>query len=133
MRQRVGLPVARLLHKTDRKKKKNAIHGFLTWDMSYDRYPLASVSELSKMLKQVRNLLPRVSCPALILHARRDRKVPVHNAYNVYRRIPGHDKIKVILDDPCHMITKGEEKKRVEEEIVRFLRTYENNRGGGKG
>ncbi|MDN4473993.1 alpha/beta fold hydrolase [Demequina zhanjiangensis] len=54
----------------------------------------------------VRDLLPQVSCPTLILHSRDDRRVPVSEARDLAALIP--DSRLVLLDSASHLIGAAE-------------------------
>lgn len=51
-------------------------------------------------------LAPQVSCPTLILHSRRDVRVPVDQAMELAALIPGSR--LVFLDSPSHLLTEHE-------------------------
>jgi carboxylesterase len=93
-------------------------------EMGYDRYPIEALSEFLKLLQYVRNHLPRVARPILIMHARGDRVVPTDNADQIYQSVSSSDKKKIILDDPCHMITRGKDQDRIHQEIDRFIQAH---------
>lgn len=90
----------------------------------YDQYPLAAVSELNKLLKHVRHSLSEVKCPVLIVHARGDKRVLEINAEEIVHRISSPDKRTVYLNHPTHVVTKGEDRERVQEEVARFIRSH---------
>ena len=68
----------------------------------------------------VSDIAPEVSCPTLVVHARRDVRVPESQAREIARLIP--DSRLVLLDSANHIITKDEPAWAVlVEEVDRFL------------
>jgi pimeloyl-ACP methyl ester carboxylesterase len=68
----------------------------------------------------VRRLLPRVSVPTLILHARGDQLVPFESGRALARGIPGARIVS--LDSDCHLLMRGDPAwPRAEAEIRAFL------------
>ena len=92
--------------------------------IGYDRYPLNSVLELGKFLKVLRRRLSDVTCPILIVHGSKDRRIQVKNAERIFREVGSSEKRKIVLDDPNHMITLGGCKEKVFGEAVEFIRRY---------
>jgi esterase/lipase len=63
------------------------------------------------------------------MHSRGDGRIPVSNAEILFRELGSVDKRLSLLDYPCHVITKGEDRKRVETEIHQFIRKNARNPG----
>ena len=110
-----ALPVLRRFKRYWEKKRKPAAPEF-----GYDRYPLYALAEMIKLLSRMRKRLPRVSCPALIMHAKNDPVVSSRNSVRIYRRIASKDKRIRLLDDPTHLIPLGLDAEAVYHEIERF-------------
>ena len=89
--------------------------------VEYDRYPLAAVVELMKLLHHVEGAIGRIEIPTLILHARGDRRVSVTNADRIFQAVGSRIKERILLDDPTHMVMLGEDRIRVEREVCRFV------------
>lgn len=118
------VPVIRLFKKNWKKRHRPLVGRDYPEIREYDCYPLDSVMELRRFLKVAYESLPEVKTPVLILHARGDRRIPVGNADTIYDRIAAGDKKKILLDDPCHLITMGEDRERVNREVFQFIRAH---------
>lgn len=103
------------------KKKRPSSSRLFPDQLEYDRYPLSAVLQLCEFLGVLRGRLEKVKAPVLVLHARGDRRIHHHNAEWIHARVSSHDKRKILLDDPCHLIMLGNDRDRVEEEVVRFI------------
>jgi DNA-binding CsgD family transcriptional regulator len=69
----------------------------------------------------IRDLLPRVSCPALVLHARGDMRVPLEEGRQVAALIPGARFVP--LESRNHILVENEPAwGRLVEEVRAFLR-----------
>lgn len=93
-------------------------------EIGYDRYPLSGLRQLLLLLKNLRMQICKIRVPVLVIHGRRDKKVPVQNAKWIYGAVPGNQKELVILDSNHHVITKGETAARVTELILNFIEKY---------
>jgi len=106
------------------KKKGRGSPDSYPLERGYDRYPIASVTEFMKLLHRARSRLTEVRCPALIMHAQGDRRVPDINAEIIYQNIGSKEKYKILLEAPCHNIARGENRQKVAEEVFRFIRNH---------
>jgi len=85
-------------------------------------FPASCLYEHTRFVEVVKKELPRVETPILILHAREDDMVSLKNAQYILDRIGSKDKALVVLEDSYHMITIDQEKVKVAEEMVKFLK-----------
>ena len=90
--------------------------------IAYDRFPSQCLHELFRVIRRTKNILPAVTAPALIIHAKEDDIVSTKNADYVESRIGSRKVRKVILDDSYHMVTLDNQKEVVAEETIRFFR-----------
>ncbi len=88
----------------------------------YDRFPSQCLHELFKIIRRTKIILPEVTAPTLIIHAREDDIVSTKNADYVERRIGSRNVRKIILDDSYHMVTLDNQKEVVAEEVTRFFK-----------
>lgn len=96
------------------------------WRGARRRYPrrayrfvaLRAVEELYRGLPEVRASLPLVSCPALVLCARRDHVVPVRDGIEAYARLGSEQKELVVLQHAFHAVTKDVERELVFEQVL---------------
>lgn len=88
---------------------------------SYRRYPYYAVDQLFQLLDRVRNELPKVTQPILIIHSRKDHTIPFSNSEIIFRLVSSTDKRKVDLTESYHIITVDVEKEKVWQEIANFI------------
>jgi len=87
----------------------------------YSRFPCAAMYELLRLAAATKKVMPRVTAPALILHAQEDDLASVKNAEYVEQHIGSEKKIKVLLDDSYHMITMDNQRAQVTEKLIQFF------------
>jgi carboxylesterase len=90
-------------------------------EVGYDRYPLNALNQMMRMMRAVRKGMAGIRMPLLVLHARGDRRVPVSNASELFDAAPSRHKRLLLLDHPCHVITKGEDRERVFRNVWEFI------------
>ncbi len=91
---------------------------------SYQRYPLKAADQVFQLLDHVREDLPEVSVPILIVHSRHDNTVPFSNSDLLYQWVRSPDKRKVDLEQSYHVITVDFDKERVKEEVFNFIKGH---------
>ncbi len=92
--------------------------------VGYTINPLHAVNELLKFMRHMRECVRQVKVPLLIIHSTDDPIVPASNARDLYEAVASEDKRVVWLTDSYHIITIDNEKQRVFEEVVGFLRSH---------
>ncbi len=116
----LALPVMRLFLRYW-KKSIGSNGNIIPEELGYDRYPLSALRQLLLLLKDLRSKIHKIQSPVLIIHARKDKKVPVQNAEWIYRAIPRTEKELVVLDSNHHVITKGETAPQITTLIFDFI------------
>ncbi len=87
-------------------------------------YPFAATLSLLELLEhEVRPVVERVQCPALILHSRRDHTVPFACSGELLRRLPRAR--RVTLTRSFHVLPLDVEREQVAAEVIRFYATVE--------
>lgn len=114
------LPLLRIFKKTWMKDNQPA-----SPEAGYDRYPLGALAEMLILLKKTEERIPKIVCPALIVHSKGDQIVSPENAEWIYGRIGSVQKRLLLLEHPCHTITKGADISQIHEAVLAFI---ENNR-----
>lgn len=92
---------------------------------SYDRYPTRAVLQLKRLLEAMQKALPGISIPALLMHAQKDKGVPLINLERIYERI-GTDKsliTRIVLENSGHVVTRDLEKELVFNSIDDFIQS----------
>jgi carboxylesterase len=90
----------------------------------YRRIPLRSISEVDALLAAMREALPRVRVPALILQGRRDWVIPRESAGELRRGLTHADASVVWLPRSGHVATLDRDRERLREVITKFLHAH---------
>ncbi|HEC35537.1 MAG TPA: alpha/beta fold hydrolase [Anaerolineae bacterium] len=88
---------------------------------SYEENPVFAAHELLKLLLRIRRLLPRVTCPLLIIHSTLDQAIHPNSALTTYERVGSLDKELVTLHNSGHCITVDSEWETVAEKTYCFI------------
>jgi carboxylesterase len=88
---------------------------------SYDVWPAAGVHELMKLTRQVRLLLPQVTCPLLVVYSTADQTIHPKSAPFTHERAGSQDKELVTLHHSGHVLTVDGEWETVAEKTHQFL------------
>ena len=91
---------------------------------SYEYEPLPAAHELLKLILQVRRLLPKVTCPLLIIHSTLDQSIHPRSAHYTYERAGATDKELVRLHNSGHCLTVDSEWESVAERTYTFIRAH---------
>lgn len=82
---------------------------------------LPAIQEAERLIKSVKISLPRISAPALIIHAEEDDVATPRSARHVAAHIGSTKVESILLHDSYHMITIDNERERVAAETIRFF------------
>ncbi|MFL7813370.1 MAG: alpha/beta hydrolase [Anaerolineales bacterium] len=90
---------------------------------SYSRYPTKALLQLNRLLDAMRESLPKVTAPALLIHSRKDIGVPLANLEKVYQAIgtPEDSKEQIVLEHSGHVVTRDKDKELVFSAIHDFI------------
>ncbi|MDP8923946.1 MAG: alpha/beta fold hydrolase [Chloroflexota bacterium] len=96
------------------------------WDrhVGYKRFRTRTVLELLALMNETLVLLPSVTQPLLLLHARQDHVVPPNNAPLIYGLVGSQDKQLVWLDNSYHVVTVDFAAPVLNEAIARFVEEW---------
>jgi carboxylesterase len=89
--------------------------------LSYSVFPIRSVPEVGKLLELLRQQLPLIHSPALILHAVEDRGVSPDNARSIYTELGSADKELIWIEGSGHVLTVEPARRRVYELAASFV------------
>lgn len=87
---------------------------------AYWLVPIATALSLFDALPRVREALPAISCPTLLIYARNDHVVPLADGIAAYKRLGAREKRLVVLPRSFHAVTKDVEREIVCEHVVVF-------------
>ena len=105
----------------DWEKNWNGFEKQVSWQKSYDRYPLHSIHELIKLCKVTKSELDQLNCSVLILHAMNDKRVPVKNAKIIYDGIANTKKKLITYPADEHVLIYGSNAPAVNDDILNFV------------
>ncbi len=88
---------------------------------SYDAYPTAASHELIKFITQVKQSLPRVTCPLRIIHSTADSVMHPDSAQFIYDHVGSTDKEIVTLHNSGHVLTLDREWEQVATQTYQFI------------
>jgi carboxylesterase len=94
------------------------------WIWSYDAWPGDGVHELMKLAGEVKRLLPRVTCPALVICSSADQSIHPKSVPFTYERLGSVDKQLVTLHNCGHVITVDGEWQLVAEKTHQFIQSH---------
>jgi carboxylesterase len=90
---------------------------------SYSQYPTKSILQLKNLLEAMRKSLPKVTIPALLIHAIKDTGVIPENMDLIYKNMgtPQENKKKILLKNSGHVVTRDMEKELVFKSTHEFI------------
>ncbi len=87
--------------------------------------PISAPIRLLGLSAQVRRMLPRITQPALVVHAKDDHTCPMKRNVNyVMKRLGSKVKRAVRLNESFHVITIDSERERVAAEVMEFASQF---------
>src|SRR5258706_3103150 len=94
--------------------------------VSYPQNPVRSISELNKLLGEMRVALPKVNVPVLLIHSKDDKYVLSENAEQIYADlIKASDKTKLYITGSGHVVTRDAARGQVFDSPLKFIQRLE--------
>lgn len=93
----------------------------------YDKYPLISINELVKLIKETLSLAEKVSAPSLFIQAEDDGTVDIRSIEILYNRVMSSQKEKILLKKGRHIITVEDGREDVFRMVEAFGQRVYNN------
>ena len=92
---------------------------------SYGVRPTRSIDELRRVCAVVRNELPEVRAPVLVVHGERDRSIDPRCAREIARRLVGSEAVQLeMLPRSGHAISVDVDRDRVSDDIVQWFERF---------
>lgn len=88
---------------------------------SYHGWSLRGVKQVLALLKVMRNGLPEISAPALLVHSKNDDVVSIENLQLNYNAVGSANKEMLILENSLHVITEDVERETVFKAAADFV------------
>lgn len=89
--------------------------------VNYTRIPLRAVGQLLQLIRETRDLLPRITAPALIVQAKDDTTVKPKSAVYIYDHIGSTQKELVWIPEGGHVIVSGPAAEAVRAKVMAFI------------
>lgn len=90
--------------------------------ISYEQNPVRSISELNKLLIEMRNVLPQVKVPVLLIHSKDDRYVLPQNVDQLEAALINVlDKTKLLVTGSGHVVTRDAARQQVFQAAAEFI------------
>ena len=89
----------------------------------YKKTPLISVHELLDLISDVKNLLPKISAPILIMHGEDDHTAQPRSARFIMDNVGSKVKKIITVPDSGHLLPLDENREFVFEEVLNFIRS----------
>ncbi len=93
-------------------------------ELAYPVVPVPTLKELFALTKVTDDLLPRITCPALIIVSREDHVVPPMNAEHILQKLSSQDKQIVWLENSYHVATLDNDKDLIVQKSIDFINTH---------
>lgn len=87
----------------------------------YEFYPVNTLKHLIDTMKEARELLPKITCPILILQSKGDIDLSDEGPEYIYKNAASTDKKVIWLERSGHIITLDYDRDKVNEEVYRFI------------
>ncbi|MCJ7717614.1 MAG: hypothetical protein MUO54_13985, partial [Anaerolineales bacterium] len=99
---------------------KNAVENHF----SYAEYPTKAILQLTYLLEALQAAIPKVTAPALLIHARKDLGVAPENMDLIYNQLgtADHLKNKILLENSGHVVTRDQDKDIVFSSVLSFIK-----------
>ncbi len=91
--------------------------------ISYEKYPTRAIVQLTLLLQAMRESLPKVTVPALLMHAKGDLGVDPENMLRIYQELGTVEgnKEMVWLENSGHVVTRDLDKMTVFNNVQNFV------------
>lgn len=104
------------------KKKSRNYRVDKKYNIAYDVMPLKALDSLMKLIDHcVSKVLPAITVPCLIMQSKQEHTVRPESAELIYEKIPAKDKKLVWVENGGHILTLGDNRDEVFENILSFL------------
>jgi carboxylesterase len=88
---------------------------------AYDQHPVRAGHELLKLIRQIERILPKVTCPSLLIQSAKDPVIRAHSGRIIYDRIGSKDKELMMVHNSGHRITIDGERDIVAKKAYEFI------------
>ncbi len=93
-------------------------------ELVYPEVPVPPVKEFMAIMRVTDDLLPTITCPALVLQSTVDHVVPPPNGPHILEKLGGSDKELVWMENSYHVATLDTDADLIAEHAIRFIREH---------
>jgi carboxylesterase len=91
-------------------------------ELAYDKTPVQSIKEILPFMNTVKEDLPKVACPALILVSDEDHVVPPDNSETIYDLISSETKEIHRMKESYHVATLDNDQQMIIDKTLEFIK-----------
>lgn len=92
-------------------------------ELAYDAVPVPCFAEIHALVSVTHALLPRITCPTLVVTSREDHVVPPENAGFITSRLGANRIEQLWLDNSYHVATIDNDADLIAGQAIRFIRS----------
>ena len=96
--------------------------------VGYDKIPINIALKMKKLMREMKEVLPQVTCPALLFQGEKDEVIKKKSMNFIYDAIQSEKKRKVWLEENDHAILNCPNHDQIVSEISSFIQEYANKR-----
>ncbi|MCH7587494.1 MAG: alpha/beta fold hydrolase [Chloroflexi bacterium] len=96
--------------------------------LTYSVFPLRALPEIAEMFEEMRQVLPQLSLPTLLIHSLKDRGVPISNVDELSEHFGGSELEILKVENSGHVIVLEPERERVLAAMVAFISKINTNK-----
>jgi len=91
--------------------------------IAYEKFPTRAIVQLTHLIQAMRDSLPKVTAPALLMHAKGDLVVAPENMRRIYQELGTAEENKemVLLENSGHVVTRDSDKMTLFNNILSFV------------
>jgi len=93
-------------------------------ELAYEDVPVPAVRQIYALMSVTRELLPRITCPVLVIQSRDDHVVVPDNAPFIIDNIGAEDKRLLWLENSYHVATLDYDKELIARETLKFIQDH---------
>ncbi|MEW6179240.1 MAG: alpha/beta fold hydrolase [Chloroflexota bacterium] len=92
--------------------------------IEYPYYPTAAIAQLRDFLAELRNVLPQITRPVLVVHSRADQSVLPSNAERIFAALGSQQKRLLWVENSGHVVVREPDREIVFEQALQFIHQY---------
>lgn len=93
-------------------------------ELAYTATPIPSIREFLALTRATEEILPRITCPTLVMVSREDHIVPPPNGEYILSRISSQEKRQLWLENSYHVATLDHDKDLILQESIAFIKAH---------